>query len=418
MTSLDDVTTIVNSYARTVSDVDRAVYEAVAQLALAALTVERDALAARVAELEAQIEPEPVATYGPLPTVAPTTAFVTPEQHGAKGDGKADDTAAFQKALNASVGKTLWLPAFKTYRLNKTITIPSGVTVTGAGSTSVLKFTWTGVSNGGSNLRSAGTSGHDIHLSNFVIEGGGTGLPGGLKIGNPDGLVPLLKLIKVDGFSVTRMELRNAEGLTVSYTGCSNGVFQSNHVHHSGRDGITGYRNAGANVTDILVDANLIEKTGDDAIAINGLVPGHNLKPLADGSSPLPKRITITNNVIRGWESKPAGGDEVLGRGIALNGVAGVLVENNDLSHPNSTGILLTGCNSHICEGSDIDWWCENASILNNKIAHSNGGSRPGAIAVIKTKNSTIKGNRASSSAPYNFDGAVNCSISDNTLTD
>ena len=393
-------------------------------VAAAAATVSR-ALVSPVAQAAPAPTPTPtlapVAGYGPVSMSAPTTTYVTPEQYGAKGDGKTDDAAAMQKALKAAEGKILWLPASKTYNISRTLSVPSNVTVLGAGESSVVRFTWTGVSSagsgGGSNLRSAGTTASNIHLANFVLQGGGTGLPGGLKAGNPEGLVPLLKLIKVDQFSVTNMELLNAEGLTISYTGSTNGVFQHNYVHNSGRDGITGYRNTERNVTDILVDSNLIEKVGDDAIAINGLVPGHNLKALSDGSSPLPTRITITNNVIRGWESQPAGGDQVLGRGIALNGVAGALVQNNNLSHPNSTGILLTGCNTHICQGSSTDWSSEGAQLLNNVIAYSTGGSRPGAIAVIKTKNSVIKGNRASNSSPYDFAGATYSTISDNTQT-
>jgi polygalacturonase len=341
---------------------------------------------------------------------------VTPEQYGAVGDGLTDDTVAMQRALNAAAGKTLWLPAAKTYKISKTIAVPSNTTVMGAGKTSVIRFTWRGVttpdSGGGSNFRSAGVTAHDIHLTNFVLEGGGTGLPAGLNADNPQGLVPLLKLILVEDFSVTHMELRKAEGLAVSYTGGKNGLFRYNYVHHAGRDGITGYHNSAGTMTDIVVDDNLIEKAGDDAIAINGLVPGQNIPVPSDGSNPLPKRITITDNVIRGWESDPNG--KVLGRGIALNGVAGVLVQGNTLSHPNSTGILLTGCNPHICNGSSTDWWSTGAQLLNNTIQHSTGGSRPGAIAIIKTRNSTVRGNKATYSSPYDFSGCSGCSISDN----
>ncbi len=341
---------------------------------------------------------------------------MSPEQYGAKGDGRADDTSAMMSALKAAAGKTLWLPAAKTYNVGQTLSIPSNTTVLGAGPSSVIRFTWTGVnsagSGGGSNIRSSGETATNIHLANFVLEGGGDGLPGGLKATNPAGLVPLVKLIKVNNFSVKNMELRKAEGLTISYTGSTNGVFQHNWVHHSGRDGITGYRNTLANVTDIVVDSNLIEKVGDDAIAINGLVPGHNIPVPSDGSSPLPKRITITNNVIRGWEDGPA---DTLGRGIALNGVAGVRVENNTVHHPDSTGILLTGCNPHICQGSSTDWSSTNAQLLNNTITYSTGGSRPGAIAIIKTTSSVVRGNTASYSSPYDFAGCTSCSISGNT---
>jgi hypothetical protein len=354
--------------------------------------------------------------YGPVPRSAPTTPRVTPARFGAKGDGRTDDTTAMQEALKAAAGKTLWLPANRTYLISRTIAVPSNTAVVGAGPTSILKFNWRRVesagSGGGSNLRSAGTSARNIRLSNFVLEGAGDGYPAGAKKDNRKGLVPMLKLILVDGFSVMNMELRNAAGLSISYTGSRNGVFRNNYVHHSGRDGITGYRNTRRNVTDIVVDSNLIEKVGDDAIAINGLVPGHDLRAPRDGSRALPHRIRITNNVLRGWRKNHNG--QNLGRGIALNGVAGVLVASNRISRPNGTGILLTGCNPHICRGSSTLWRSTKARLLGNTIFRATGGSRPGAIAIIRTRRSVVQANKASRSSPYDFSGCGRCKIRGN----
>lgn len=361
--------------------------------------------------------PDPPATYGPVTRSAPSGSYVTPEQHGAVGNGVADDTTAIAAALVAAAGGTLWLPANKTYRITRLLSIRSNTTIIGAGKNTVWKFTWTGVNSteGSVNIRTNGNTSQNIHLSNFVLEGGGDGLPGGVKAENPEGLVPLLKLIKLDNFSIKNMELRKAEGLSITATGCTNGVYQYNYVHHSGRDGITQYRNESQNVENIVVDSNLVEKCGDDHIAINGLVPGHNLAALPGGASPLPRGITITNNVIRGWEVDPNG--KTAGRGIALNGFAQVRCQNNDISYPPSTGILVTGCNSHICSGSQTDWFSENGEILNNTIRHSRGGSRPGAIAVIKSRFMTITGNHAVDSAPYDFTGATSSTIDNNTQT-
>ncbi len=53
---------------------------------------------------------------------------------GARGDGKTDDTSAFQSALRAAAeqgGKVVVAPAGE-YRLNGTLTIPAGVTLEGA----------------------------------------------------------------------------------------------------------------------------------------------------------------------------------------------------------------------------------------------------------------------------------------------
>ncbi len=59
--------------------------------------------------------------------------YVNAKDHGAKGDGKADDTQAIQKALNAAVNNTgiCFLPA-GSYRLDGTLTVPESVTLKGS----------------------------------------------------------------------------------------------------------------------------------------------------------------------------------------------------------------------------------------------------------------------------------------------
>jgi hypothetical protein len=355
--------------------------------------------------------PTPAVTYGPVSQLAPANNFVTPEQYGAKGDGATDDTTAMQNALNGASGKTLWLPAGKTYKVSKTISVPSDTTVTGAGTTSVIKFTWqdaTGTaSGGGSNIRTKDTTSSNIHLSNFVLQGAGDGLPGGAKADNANGLVPLLKLIRLDNFTVTHMELRNAVGLSVSYSGCSNGVFQYNYVHNSGRDGITGYTDQAKATTSITVDNNKIEKVGDDGVAINGLVPGQNLST----SVGLAKNIKITNNIVIGWNPDPNG--QYLGRGIQVDGVDGIVIKYNQISYPSSNGLLITGCTDHLCANMTIDWHNKNVDAEANLIDNANGsGSRPGAIYIYKTDDSTILGNTITNSTPtVTAESCTNCNV-------
>jgi parallel beta-helix repeat protein len=116
--------------------------------------------------------------------------------------------------------------------------------------------------------------------------------------------------------------------------------------------------------------------------------------------------------VLRGWRKNHNG--QNLGRGIALNGVAGVTVASNTISRPNGTGILLTGCNPHICHGSSTQWRSTKARLLGNTIVRATGGSRPGAIAVIRTRRSVVQDNRASRSSPYDFSGCGRCKIRGN----
>jgi hypothetical protein len=75
-------------------------------------------------------------SYGAEATDAAAIAAgsgVNARQHGAAGDGKADDTKALQAALNAAVikGPICYMPA-GLYRVDGSITVPAGVTLCGA----------------------------------------------------------------------------------------------------------------------------------------------------------------------------------------------------------------------------------------------------------------------------------------------
>jgi polygalacturonase len=56
--------------------------------------------------------------------------FLHVKDMGATGDGSTDDTAAFQAALYASLGKILFVDA-GSYILTSTVTIPSGAKIVG-----------------------------------------------------------------------------------------------------------------------------------------------------------------------------------------------------------------------------------------------------------------------------------------------
>jgi len=78
---------------------------------------------------------------GEKPLPAPTVGTDV-KQHGAKGDGKADDTEAFKKALQSTAAKggAVAVPA-GTYRISQQLVIPSGVVLRGEGpEKSVLNF--------------------------------------------------------------------------------------------------------------------------------------------------------------------------------------------------------------------------------------------------------------------------------------
>ncbi|MHC4995413.1 MAG: glycosyl hydrolase family 28-related protein [Planctomycetota bacterium] len=88
---------------------------------------------------------------------------------GAVGDGKADDTAAIQKALDAAAGKTLLLPAGR-YKISDWLTIrASGTVLRGAGSQKTVLVFHTPLNNIHPNW-GATTSG--LRTSNYSWSGG------------------------------------------------------------------------------------------------------------------------------------------------------------------------------------------------------------------------------------------------------
>lgn len=341
--------------------------------------------------------PPPTGGAGPQPMSKPAGA-VTPEQFGATGNGTHDDTQGVQSAFNAGAGKTVWLSGGKTYLIKSSLRVPSNTKVLGAGPTAKLKFTWywaTGPDSGGGPYitnKNPGTGDNNVTLSNFVMVGAGTGLPGGLASQNPLGLNPGVRIGKITNFTVSHLEVMNVPGIAVNYTGSSHGLIEYNHVHNSGRDGITGFYGNGPTLSDIDVRHNLVENTGDDGIAVNGIsdtTPNHTA---------LPTDIRIVNNTVKGWPKDPNG--KLLGRGVALNAVDNVLVQNNTVTFAEQWTILLSGCNDHLCQTGTYDpatgkpWLSRRVRILDNTITHTGGGGA--GIMIDTTRDSTITGNTIS----------------------
>ncbi len=69
----------------------------------------------------------------PQPATSPAGTMVNAKDHGATGDGQADDTQAIQRALNAAqkAGPICHLPAGQ-YRLDGSLIVPPGVTLCGS----------------------------------------------------------------------------------------------------------------------------------------------------------------------------------------------------------------------------------------------------------------------------------------------
>lgn len=282
--------------------------------------------------------PRPI-TVDPVPPREPSGDEVTPEEFGAVGDGVVDDTAALQAAVDAAAesdGRVV-LGSARTYRITRSIQLPSGAHLTGQGSSSVLRFTWRrndpqhdGYYLGNEDQTDNGNT--DITLQRFAIRGAGPGVPAGPKEIQPAPNVPAIRLRLVERFRISEVDIGFAPGISVIHQGCSDGAIVGNSIHHSGRDGINStwhYRN----MHDILIADNVITKVGDDAVAVIG-APGQ-----AVNRKVLPYNVVVRDNVIRGWPANPNG--LALGRGISVLAATRVRIEGNVIDRTHSAGILV-----------------------------------------------------------------------------
>ncbi|HEY3865214.1 MAG TPA: right-handed parallel beta-helix repeat-containing protein [Solirubrobacteraceae bacterium] len=269
------------------------------------------------------------------------SATFTPEQFGAIGNGKHNDTAAVQAAINAAAGRGMvLLSAHKTYLCTKALTIPSNSTIEGTNSTAVLSFNWFDASGSDSGGRSyigsnVTASNSNITLTKFTVQGAGTGYPSGPNALYPTGLVSGVNLHFVNHFSIRHLQVRDVPGISIAYLGSQNGRIVYSYVHNSGRDGITGFGDS-QNLDNIKIEHNDIVDVGDDAIAVNGAP----LRPSVN-APPLPYNITVSNNIIQGWSTNING--KTLGRGIFIAAVVDVTVTNNSINNTFSSGIMVMG---------------------------------------------------------------------------
>lgn len=285
-------------------------------------------------------EPPPAMSFrDPVQPRVSDQGRIRPESFGAVGDGRTDDSAALQQALDTAArdGARVVLAA-RTYLCDRAIDLPSGTHLSGTGSRSRLLFTWaenTPSTDGylvGNQDQLVGNQ--DIVLENFAIEGGGSGLPSGPAEIRENPRVPGIRLRLVERFRISGLEITKVAGISLLYQGSSEGVIEDNHIHDVGRDGITGTWHK-RNLSHMVIRDNLMQRIGDDGIALVG-APGEQVN-----TSELPRDLLVEGNTIEGWDSNPNG--LIIGRGIALLAVTRVMVVDNLIDRTHSNGILVAG---------------------------------------------------------------------------
>lgn len=312
-----------------------------------------------------------------------TFATVTPEVYGAFGDGKHDDTAALQRALDAASGSgdELILGNGATYLISDPLRIGSGTRVRGYGTNSVLQFTWARRSDGSGayyigNRRQVAPGDTDIHLSDFSIRGAGDGLPSGPIYSGPIPFPLGIRLRHVSHFSLTGLTISHVPGASILYQGCSDGEISDNDIKNSGRDGITG-TGWTRGLNRIRIANNRIELVGDDAIAIVSASVRHEVV------GPLPTEIVISQNYIEGWPGNPNG--LALGRGINVNAATHVRIVENIIVRTHSYGILVKDApNSQSIDPETGNPWRSDHILIADNVVREAGQNVLGSAQIVQ----------------------------------
>lgn len=348
--------------------------------------------------------------YGSARVCPAGNSQVTPEQFGAIGNNAADDTNALQRAIDAAAAKHVVVSLdCRTYRVDAMLNIPGGVTLTGFGNRSILHFTWFDQvgpnSHGGAYLQAYDTS--NITLTSFSIEGDSDGEPTGPSRWHPRGMCSGIRIMHVDGFTVSHVNVRKTPAIGINYQDSSNGTITDNYVHNTGRDGITGFYDNSVAHAHVTVAHNRIADVGDDGIAVNGSV-STSTAPVAIH----PEDFTIIDNSIDGWPVDPNGLQ--MGRGIEISGAVNVLVKFNTINRTVSDGILIMSDLYSLKHPNAVRTYSSGVQVLDNNILNAGqdegvdfGGTRDprAGLQVVGADRLTIAGNKIMH--PYGPDRVV-----------
>lgn len=273
---------------------------------------------------------------------APAAALqVTPQQYGAKGDARTDDTVAIQKAINAVSASSGGVVAFPpgTYRLTSTLTVGNRVTLAGSGQGASVLWQTKPVD------AIAGTDVWNLTCRNLTLMGPGaqTGTGNGIKLGLSTGQATVYSTftdLRIMSFGQDGINIQNP--MVSTFTGVISETNGRDGIHLQGRTGgaagtscaltaCYGNGNKGVGISLYNMAYSTVNACAGDS---NGLA-AYRIDSC--------QGITVTGS---GAESQPADSFQVSGsQGITLqscwtflNGGIGILVTGG------SQGVNLIGC--------------------------------------------------------------------------
>jgi hypothetical protein len=268
--------------------------------------------------------------YGELRTDAADCTGFPPREvavvtaYGAKGDGVTNDAPAIQAALDAAGraggGIVLFPPGI--YQIAETLTYPANLTLQGTDKSVAIIRNATTRGNDHRMLvpRAIGVS--DVRIADLTFD----------QRADAYGEIPDQVLLSVDGttnVAVVRCVFRNVQTVAI-WCDSVNGIMTVNHsvtqchVTSSNGDGFSYFGKCMA----FTIQANVIEQTKDDAIAVQD-----------HGAGNYPQQVTISGNTIQ--DCTVANGLGSTANGINCFGGDHVQILNNTVKAVYSNGIAV-----------------------------------------------------------------------------
>lgn len=326
--------------------------------------------------------------YGPVLLEDPAAgqqAFL-PEDYGAVGDGRHDDTAAIQQAIDASAGVGVVVLGEHNYLCNDQLSFPDHTRLVGTSVRSVLRFTWFLRSTGrhvGPYLQNSHGADQtflpntDLSFSNFTIVGANTsGQPSGQSADYPYALASAMRFIHADHVSIDHVAIRKTPGAAINFQGTHDVTVAHNNILYSGRGGIVLFWRNEEPTADVAITGNNIAYLGDDGIAVS-----NDTGDMPNTTGLMPTRISITANKVTGWPSDPNG--KTQGRGIAVLGVTDSDVSGNTVSHTPQSGILVRGATvpDQVDVTTGLPWATNATTFTGNRVSYVGQSAPPDLVA-------------------------------------
>lgn len=284
-----------------------------------------------------------------------STTYISITAFGAKGDGRTDNRAAIQRAIDTAraQGKAVYVPE-GTFLHRGTLTL-NGVDLVGAGSRSVLKAIGAASSDQQALiLTGSGASVRNITLDSDATTRGGSGNSSKIHVNNGH------------NFEISNVTILNAMGAgIIIQNGSSRGVVRNNLIRSTNADSI--HMSGGASYIQVL--NNRIENAHDDGIA----VVSYQRQPT------MVSNITIRSNTVLNNE---------WGRNISVVGGQNVVIEKNyvDGNLAGRAGIYIAS------EWSYATWGVRNVTVAENVVRRAGGyQSGQGAVMVYSSTNYMVE---------------------------